>query len=423
MKAMTRLTPERIKRVWASAVSAYGLDPVLNDTRASQALFRQPLDLANLPATLSAMAIVRDKTPEFFEAYDYDWAFEPTIWQKSLEANYQSRALQHLTMVHRSPYHDPNWQFGDVVLRYAFQTDALFSSPFHLEHQGLHFVTVPFAFNEVVLLLFAAFVDSFAGLSSDWTSLQDTKAQNDGPKRVSPYLKHLFLRMLTTDGFHPALSGEPPMDVAKKTVSWFSDAAEVYGAAGPLLDHLTLSLIDYALAHELGHRILGHSGVTRLNDAAARTTAEIDADRVGFHLYTTSWGWRDELLDDAPLGQLARILLGPITFGMFERWYAGALSGLAAASLRAGVDPGFDVTSLAERRFEAEQRMTATFQLVSNHQTQCIAKGATFTMNDNHLIVALTRHMVAFQGTILDAARSVPEEAVRAARTISLPLF
>ncbi|MEO1222226.1 MAG: hypothetical protein AAFY42_12895 [Pseudomonadota bacterium] len=419
---MSRLTPERIEQVWVEAATRYGRDPVVNDRRASEALFRQPFDLANLPATLAAMEILREKTPAFFDAHDYDWAFKPAVWQKSLEANYQSRSFQHLSMLYRSPRRDPAWQLDKVVVRYAFQTDALTASPFHLEHDGLHFITVPFVFNETLMLLFVAFLETIGGKSCGWSALEESDNAGDR-RRISPYLKHLLLRMLTTDGFHPSIPGEPPMDVVKREVAWFADAAEVEGEPGPMMNHLTMSLVDYALAHELGHRLLDHRGVTRLEDLNTRITAEIDADRVGFHLFTTSWGWRDELMDDAPLGQLARIMLGPLCFAIFERWYAGALSGLATACLKASVDPGFNLASLETRRQESEARMRATFEAVATHQAQSIAKGASFTVDDNRRIDLLTRRMVAFLGDILQQARSVPPEAVRHAREIAKPLI
>ena len=419
---MSRLTPERIEEVWAEAAAKYGLDPVVNDQWASNNLFRQPFDLESLPATLAAMEIVRDKTPTFFDAHDYDWAFGTGVWQKSLEANYQSRSFQHLSMLHRSPYRDPAWQLDKVVVRYAFQTDALTASPFHLEHDGLHFITVPFVFNETLMLLFAAFLDTIGGIGAGWAALEESDAAVDDT-RISPNLKHLLLRMLTTDGFHPSIPGEPPMDVVKREVAWFADAEEVAGVPGPLMNHLTMSLIDYALAHELGHRLLDHRGVTRLEDLDARIAAEIDADRVGFHLFTTSWGWRDELMDDAPLGELARIMLGPLCFAIFERWYAGALSGLAAACLKADVEPGFDLASLETRRQESEVRMRVTFEAVANHQAQSIANGASFTEDDNRRIDLLTRRMVALLGNILQQAGSAPPEAVRYARDLVKPLI
>ena len=419
---MSRLKPERIEEVWADAAAKYGLDPVVNDRRAGEALFRQPFDLESLPATLAAMEVVRDKTPTFFDVHDYNWAFGPAVWQKSLEANYQSRSFQHLSMLYRSPYRDPAWQLDKVVVRYAFQTDALTASPFHLEHDGLHFITMPFVFNETLMLLFAAFLETIGGKSVGWAALEKSGDAGDAT-RISPYLKHLLLRMLTTDGFHPSIPGEPPMDVVKREAAWFADAEEVAGEPGPLMNHLTMSLVDYSLAHELGHRLLDHRGVTRLEDLNTRIKAEIDADRVGFHLFTTSWGWRDELLDDAPLGQLARIMLGPLCFAIFERWYAGALSGLAAACLKAGVEPGFDLASLETRRKESEARMRATFEAVATHQARNIAKGASFTEDDHRQIDQLTRRMVAFLGIILQQASSVPQEAVRHARKVAKPLI
>lgn len=418
--AINRLTPERIEAVWAEAAERYGLDPLVQDRRASDALYRQREDIAHLPSMLSAMEIVREKTPGFFHVHDYDWAFEQATWRRSLEANYQARTLQHLSMLWRSPHRDPAWRLDDVVVRYSFETDALFASPFHLEHQGLHFISIPYAFTDTMLLLFAAFLDHLGQIDSDWDRL---RAAETGAGRVSPYLKQALLRMLTTDGFHPSLPGEPPMDVARREVTWFADAQELSGQPGAVMSHLTTSLIDYALAHELGHRLLDHRGIARLEDDDQRIAAEIAADRVGFHLFTTSWGWRGELLENAPLGELARIMLGPLSFAIFERWYAAALSGLAAACFRAQVKPGFDMECLTARRREAEERMRATFKLITVHQAEAIGKGAAFSALDRRWIDRLTRLMVAQVAEVLQVACAIPEDDVRRVREIANPLL
>lgn len=414
------LTAERIAAVWAEAAERYALDPLVKDPRASEALYWQPDDLVHLPPTLAAMEIVREKTPGFFAKHDYAWAFEPTIWRRSLEANYQARAFQHLSMIWRSPHRDPAWPLGDVVLRYAFQTDALVVSPFHLEHAGLHFISIAYAFNDVLLLLFASFLDGLGQVDGNWHMLRTAETPAG---YVSPYLKQLLLRMLTSDVFHPSLQGEPPMDVARREIDWFSDAREVSGEAGQLMDHLTMSLIDYALAHELGHRLLDHRGATRLEGDEARIAAEIAADRVGFHLFTKSWGWRDELLEDAPMSELARIMLGPLCFSIFERWYAAALSGLATSCLRARVDPGFDIASLSVRRREAERRTQATFKLVAGHQAEVSEEGASFSARDRRWIERLTQLMVVEIDRILKASSTIPEEDLKLVRSIADPLI
>lgn len=286
----------------------------------------------------------------------------------------------------------------------------------------MHFIAVPFAFNETVLLLFGAFLDKFDGIGSTWASVEAQKPASNAD-RMSPYLEHLLLRMLTTDRFHPSMSGEPPMDVVKRDVAWFADAREVHGQPGPLMDHLTMSLIDYALAHELGHRLLDHTGITRLAGLEARIAAEIDADRVGFHLFTTSWGWRDELMDEAPLSPLARIVLGPLCFSMFERWYSAVLSGFATSCLNAGVDPGFNVGALDVRRQESDARMRATFDAIGTHRAQSIAKGASFRKEDQERIEWLTKLMIDFSDDLLTQAKSMPDHAVRSARRLSRPFF
>lgn len=189
----------------------------------------------------------------------------------------------------------------------------------------------------------------------------------------------------------------------------------------PLMVHLTYSFIDFAIGHELGHRLLGHQGTA--GDRDDRLAAEKDADRLGFHLFSTSWGWRDEILDGSPLSSAARIVLGPLTFAAFERWYAAALLGLAVACQRAGSDAGFDVFGMKRIREEARARTRDTAQLVAGYKAAIAKGGVNLNEIDTAVIGALSRSMVAFVGTTMTSASSVPAGQIRLAREIARPVF
>lgn len=404
------MTPERIDTLWELANRRQGLDPVFGDAEAEAHLHKAPSDMARLPANIAGMKTIRSIEPAFFAAHDYAWVFEPSVWRRSLEANYQARALQQLSGLWRSPHRPDGLQFENVVLRETFHTGADPCTPFHIAIEEANFIVVPFSFNEFALLLVRAFLDWAGCLEAGWPGLHTPQPSEREP---SPFLRHAILRLLTSDAFQPGFHGPTPMERVKRRSSWFAPAQEFDDADRDMVTHLSYALIDFAIAHELGHSVLGHAGENA--PSCLRLDKEHGADAMGFQLFATSWGWRDEILDTCPLSQGARILVGPLIFHMFVKWHLALRAGISRVALRCG-----DVSTSLLRSFDTDStesaaRSNAAFTQMSQYEDEIARRGYKLNADDTAIYQRLTESMVGFLFHVMEAGASVPDEDYRIA--------
>lgn len=408
------MTPEQVLALSDAAIAQFGLDPVAGDAAAEALLYNPPEEAAAIQANIEGLTRVRDAYPQFFETYAYEWAFAPSVYRRAMEANLQTRALQLLASLHANPHTPPAFDFGNVIVRHTFQTSTEPGTPLHLPFQGRHLIVSPFSFQEFVLLFCRALIDSTAGLTGGWDAFTQFEAFDD---RVSPFLRQALLRSLTSDAFHPGFAGETPMDRVKRESAWFADAAEAGEVDDAIETPLTFSLIDFALAHEIGHALHRHDGLKR--EADLRLTMEQDADVMGFALYSASWGWRDELLDRCPLNQGPRILLGPLIFHLFIKWHVALRQGLEFRSLTSGQTPsGRRIDQLRREASDSHARTDIAFQQVGAYEAQIRANGAVMTAEDAALFSGIARAGAAFTLHIFRSVQSIPEDDFALARQI-----
>lgn len=401
------MTPEDIHSAWARANATYGFDPVAGDAAAIALLHNPPGEADLIDANIAGIDRVRAEHPELFESEDYDWAFDRRVYRRALEANLQARALQMLGAARSAPNGPKDVEFGKVVLRYTFEAGTDPCSPFHAPVEGINFIVSPFAFHEFVLLLTRAFIDS-AGAAGGWEGFLDWQ---NFPEIASPYLRQAILRSVTSDAFHSSFTGESPVDEVKRRSPWFAEARETGDIADGVETPLTCSLIDFALAHELGHVLHRHDSLTREPDL--RLEREQDADVMGFALYNLSWGWRDEILDGAPLNQGPRILLGPLMFHLFIRWHVALRQGICLAHLNAGTAPG--TGTLHREIHDARARTKIAFDQLAIYEAMIRQRGALFNERDALLISRVATCGSAFALAILGWASRVPEADFRIA--------
>lgn len=407
------MTPERIGILWTIANRRHGLDPIFGDVEAEAHLHNRPDDMARLPANIAGMETVRRIEPGFFAAHDYEWVFEPSVWRRSLEANYQVRALQQLSSLWRSPHCPDGLLFDNVVLRETFHTGADPCTPFHTPVEEVNFVVAPFSFSEFALLLIRTYLSWAGCLEVGWTELTPTRAADQEP---SPFLRHAILRLLTSDAFQSGIDGPTPMERVKCRSSWFAPAQEFDDVERDMVTHLSYALIDFALAHELGHCVLGHAGESAQHDL--RIKKEKEADAMGFHLYATSWGWRDEILDTCPLSQGARILIGPLVFHMFIKWHLALRAGIGRTALRCGHTATLLLQSFETDRAESTARTNSSFAQTSWYEDEIARRGYRLTRDDAVIYRALTESMIGFLFHAMAVAAAIPDEDYRIAAEI-----
>jgi len=405
------VTPDEVLAISQEAVDLFGLDPVAGDAEAEALLYNKPDDKPAILANIEGLKRIRAVHPAFFEAFDYGWAFAPEVYRNKMEANLQARAVQFLAALHGNPNTPDAFDFAGVIVRYTFQTSTEPSTPFHLPYRGRHLVFSPYSFQEFVLLFIRALIDSLPGSSRGWAAFEGFREFGG---EVSSFLRQALLRALTSDAFHPGFPGETPMDRVKRESAWFAAASETGEIDEAVEVPLSVSLIDFALAHELGHALHGHDGMTR--EADLRLQREQDADVMGFALYNSSWGWRDELLDGCPLNQGTRILLGPLLFHLFIKWHVGLRQGLAFRALAGGGPLSGSVDQLGREAGDSRARTDVTFRQVGAYEAQIRARGAVVTKEDEALYAGVARAGAAFALHVFAAARAIPDEDYRIAR-------
>ena len=414
------MTPDEIASKWSEANAIYGFDPITGDATGETALHNLECERDAINENVAGLIRVRDECPSFFDAFDYDWAFEPSVYRRALEANLQTRAVQLLAMLHRNPTTPSGFAYSNVVVRYTFQSSTDPCTPFHAPHSDAHFIVAPFSFLEFVLLLTRAFLDSAGAARTGWKGFLNF--EGFPKKNVSPFLRQAVLRALTTDAFHSSFTGESPIDAAKAKSAWFAEAAETGDVSEGVEVPLTYALTDFALAHELGHVLHGHKGLAREPDL--RLQREQDADVTGFALYNSSWGWRDELMDPCPLNQGPRILLGPLLFHLFIRWHLAIRLGLATRALRNKEAAGrVNAQGLKSESTEAEARSAVAFQQLGHYEAQIRNRGAAFTEQDAKLYHAIAKAGSEFALHIVQATSEIPEEDYAIAQSLGDPGF
>lgn len=398
---------QEIIAAWEKASGAFGFDPITGDSEAQKLLHNPEHERGAITDNIAGLERVKAQCPDFFLAYDYDWAFDAKVYRRAIEANLQTRAIQLLAMLHRNPNTPRAFDYGGMVVRYTFEAGTDPCTPFHAPYRNLHFIAVPFSFLEFVLLLIRAFVETMAEPKPGWDALATGAAIDKAD--VSPCLRQAIVRSMTTAAFHPGFDGESPVDVVKRKSTWFAAAKETSNVDENIEIALTYSLTDFALAHELGHSLLGHQGVAREPDL--RLNKEQDADAMGFALYNSSWGWRDEILDPCPLNQGPRILLGPLMFHLFIKWQLALRQGLAYRSLTIMTrTDDVRVDQLNQEADESAARSAMAFKQIGMYEAQIRERGAKFTQDDSRVYGALARAGGEFALHIFNAVRLVPDD-------------
>ncbi|NQY97514.1 MAG: hypothetical protein HRT82_10165 [Henriciella sp.] len=410
---------QAINVAWDKANSRYGFDPIHFDDEAKQLLHEADDDDAQIEAAIDGMRVVRNENPSFFDRFDYEWAFDAAGWRRGLEANLQARMLQMLSQMWVSPNRPDTAFYDRVVSRYTFETGTDPCTPFHAPIDAVNFITVPFSFAEFLNLLVRGFIDSVAGQNEGWAALANfDKFDREAP--VSGFLRQAILRYLTNDTFHPSFPGESPVDLVKRKSTWFGEAIETGNVDEETEIPLSNALLDFALAHELGHVLHGHEGVAAEPDL--RLEKEQDADVMGFALYSTSWGWRDEVLDPCPMGQALRILMGPLVFHLFVKWHLALRQAAAFAKLKLK-DHNVNVSVIKEDVGDSAARSDMTMKQLGFYEAQIRGRGAEFSETGEAIFRGLAKAGSAFTMEIFRSVQSIPDEDLELAIEAGRPLF
>lgn len=292
---------------WAEVASLH--DPVADDPEAT-AVLRDPEEHRDaIEAAIANMRLADGICGEGLTAMGYDACFEPALWRRGGEAALQARLLQVVCMWFRAQPQDAVL-LSDVLVRGTFDADYSLATPYLMLHGGVNFLVVPFVYGEFLMLFARALAQWLApdDGADAWGALAGgaVPSRSPGPP---PAFRQLVARIVTSDRFEPLDGGPNPVDMLREEGGWFATASED-GEPSPLEFALGYCGLDFALCHELAHRVAGHLSGPRGDPLPE----EVEADDIGLRLFGASHAWRDELIEDAPLSPGARILLGPVWF-------------------------------------------------------------------------------------------------------------
>lgn len=289
---------------------AHQLDPVHGDAEADALLRDHATERPGIECAIEHIELVNTTDGGAIDALGYGFAHDPLVWRRASEAVYQARALQqlgHWCSINQAD----SPALVNVVLRQTFATSFAFGTPRHVVDavaEPIHFVVVPFAYAELLMLSAKTLNALIAGdeASDAWAVLSATVSDAAAPP---PAMRQLLARLLTDHAFHASEPGDNPTAILQAHSTWF-EYDEGDRAPGALETHLSYAALDFAIAHEIGHRILHHLAP----DTPGGLLLEEGADLVGLRLFAASWGWRDDVFEGCPLSDGGRVLLGPIWF-------------------------------------------------------------------------------------------------------------
>ncbi|MDF0545270.1 hypothetical protein PX699_23220 [Sphingobium sp. H39-3-25] len=391
-----------IEAAWATI--AHLLDPVHQDAEADALLRNPEAESPGIEAAIVHMGLVDRTMGGAIQALGYDFAADPLLWTRANEATLQARCLQQLSSWWKVNPQDAAL-LQDVVVRTSFGTSYGFATPQHIIVAPVHFVIVPYVYQELLMLSARAFDEALGrGEDKAWSALanSDTGIAPSMP----PAMRRLFARLLTDHAFHPAEPGDNPTDALMARSEILCPDGNSYEPY-TLESHLSYSALDYALSHELAHRVL-HA----INpDFAIDQALEQAADLIGFRFFACSWGWRDDIFEGAPLSEGGRILLGPLWF-----FYSASMFFTLRSLLAARVAEFAPGSALARRlAFKGEPLLALTERwhrvkgLLAQYAEVAAVFGAPLSKLDgiilDHLTIALSGFTDALQGWV----EAIPE--------------
>lgn len=387
-------TANDVIAIWSEIASLY--DPTEADPVAT-ALLRNPAEEEGTIAhAIEHMKLVGQTEGNFLGSMGYEFCLERSLWRKGIEAVLQARALQQV-LVWASRFPEHRQQLQRVVVRHTFDAGFHLASPQLRPYKGINFIVIPFVYQELLLLPAAALAELLATSDAvvSWDFLRAAPSSLSDSQAPRAFRK-LVARILTGEVFDPNTDDENAVSVLSRSGGWFAGVDNDY-QPGSIESVLGYSGQDFAIAHELGHLFPFNS-----TGEGGHLHTEIEADIVGYRLYVLSWGWRDEVLEDCPIGESARTLLGPIWFFFTAGLLFAVRQGLKQ---RIAQELDRDADFLGAAKDDEHVGFLASRWMRMRAQLNCYAEvvvrfGGTFSTEDAQRIANLVSALDEFAGQV-----------------------
>lgn len=393
------------------------LDPVHGDAEADFLLRNRSVERDVIDQAVAHIDLINRTDNGAIDALQYDFARDPLLWRRGSEAVYQARALQQIAHWWALNNADAP-ALVNVVLRHTFATSFSFGTPQHIVDilgEPIHFIVIPFVYGELLMLSSKALNSMLSGSeeADGWEAMLAEKAVDRTV--VPPAMKQLFARILADHAFHAAEPGNNPTALLKSQSDWlvYDEGERVPGA---LETHLSYSALDFAIAHELGHRILHFLEP----NTPSGPVLEESADLIGSKLFAASWGWRDDILKGCPLSEGARVLLGPIWFFhsaqmlfTLQQLLGDRTAEVApqAPLAKARSKPAKHLTFIVDRWSRQKATLGQYAEIIA-------AFGAGLSEQDRAIVAKLADTLEGFTAALPQWVTQIPEDDIRFAASL-----
>lgn len=402
-----KTTASEVVAAWSEIADLF--DPTQADPVAT-ALLRNPQEHAEaIGQAVEHIKLIDQTEGGLLATMDYVFCLEPQtgLWRRGLEAILQARALQQI-LVWSSHFPADREALQRVVVRHTFYPGFQYVTPLLRLHGRFKFIVMPYVYQELLLLPAAALAELVGGQdgADPWQFLDNPsliKLNEASPPRS---FRKLVARILTSEVFDPNSGDENPVAALSSSSDWFAGVDNDH-QPGSLETVLGYSGQDFALSHEMGHCLTAGA-------ASEHLASEVEADTVGFRLFVLSSGWRDEVLEECPLGSSVRTLLGPIWFFFTARLLFEVRQRLRSRVRQAlDCDTGFFGTSQDETHVNLlVSRWKRMHHGLSHYSDVVKAFGGTFTKEDDLRIANLVEVLNAFTRNVENWLTEMPGESL-----------
>ena len=367
---------------------------------------------------LAAMHDLFDQYPNFFSAFNYQWALDPGAYDTAIEAAWQLRALRALAAIHATG--SPLWsekklRYDGLLITYQLIVNYAMSGANFRPVGPMNAVRLPFGFFEMSLIMLRGILASrlhdtsmqFGIADPSWLAIQSNRSTDAA--FFNPFIADLVARLIAARSDQPdvALPGivrsissmesfpETGIDVGTEPLPAFIDDA-----------HYLIS--EFVLLHEVGHAL--HQDAP--GDRSLST--EIRADFCGAQLFAVSWGWRFELLSRSLLDEVGRIVIGPrLTLAVLRAWIELSVAVEARLStLDASDNPnGSGLTDAALTEFD--QRIASVNKSLSELVASYAQRGEPYSQESAAMVNSLLEAVHAFGAQAVKWTRELPDKIFR----------
>lgn len=414
---MERVSPRHIVSAWSERLSA-GADPFLNNPALKAALLDPAREAPGITASVKHIEMLRKNHGSYFDNHDYDWSFSEDAYWFGAEANLQARALQQTAC-----YWDGCREHGIdslptdfIVIRKSFASRFDLATPSYNTRGGMHFIVVPGGFHETALFLLTTLVERKSPLLSrddSWNAVFDLDGFDFEPDAPPAVLIEAIARAIADRAKDWDPNAPDAGDAIAHEVAYFrTDAPRLTERSLPKFVHdAAYALTDYAIAHEIGHRMDGDQAINYLDQPEGYLAQEKQADFNGFQLFAGSWGYRSEILKDAPLEDPGRILFGPLIFFVFSSLRWALVHGVLAKRIKTTADEALAARLQRERQvFAAErQRAWAMIELFKPYAAYIAKRGQRLTTDDAEKLQRIGAATQSASTFIANAIDAIPE--------------